>query len=87
MDPRTEIIPCPRRRDWRQAIRRLREHTGMVFGAIHDRGLDGEIWSQLGSAAFTPVEAVDVPRFAAKLGFRESADCSVPFPLTETGRS
>ena len=87
VDPRTEIIPCPRRHDWRQAIRRLREHAGIAFGAIHDRSLDGEIWSQLGSAAFTPAEAVDVPRFAAKLGFRTSADCSVPFPLTETGGS
>jgi hypothetical protein len=92
VDPASEIIPCPRGRDWRRALHRLREHPGIAFGAIHDHGMEEEIWSQLSHDASTRVDAVDMQGFAAdlgllsltvELGLRSLTVQPVPFPLVD----
>jgi TIR domain len=67
MNPVLKILPCPARKDWRQAIQRLRKHPGAAFGAIHDQG-EEEIWTQLGMDALAHIGSVNPPRFAAELG-------------------
>jgi hypothetical protein len=84
VDSRTQILPCPYRRDWRLALGHLRRHPGAAFGAIHDHDPDSGIWTQLGSAAFARADAVDMRRFAADLGLGSDALQYVPFPLVET---
>jgi hypothetical protein len=84
VDPATEILPCPYRQDWRRAWHRLLEFPGISFGAIRDHGQDEEIWTSLGSGALAAVNAVNVRRFAGRLGLLSSAAQYVPFPLVET---
>jgi hypothetical protein len=84
VDPRTQILPCPYRRDWRLALGRLRGYPGATFGAIGDHDPDSGIWNQLCSTAFAREDAVDVRRFAAALGLSIDAVQYVPFPLVET---
>ena len=67
MNPASKILPCPVRKDWRQAIQRLRKHPGVAFGAIHDEG-EEEIWAQLGIDALAHIGSLNPPRFAADLG-------------------
>jgi hypothetical protein len=84
VDPRTEILPCPRRRDWRLALGRLRQQPGIAFGAIRDPGPNEAIWTELGREAFAPVDAVDIIGFATSLGLQSGTVPRVPFPLIET---
>jgi hypothetical protein len=80
VDIHSEIIPCPRRVDWRTVLGRLREIQGIRFGALCDPDAIGEIWRDLGRDAFAVVDNADIPRFAAELGLREPPQ-AVPFPL------
>jgi hypothetical protein len=92
VDPVSEIIPCPRRRDWRWALQQLRrEHRGIAFGAIHD-GPGGDIWNELGHDASARMDAVNMQGFAADLGLLRLAVelgllsltvQQVPFPLVD----
>ena len=84
VDPVTEIIPCPQKRDWHRALSRLREHRGIVFGAIHDHVVREKIWAELSADAFARLDAVSVPEFAGGLGLVAPAPEYVPFPLVST---
>jgi hypothetical protein len=84
VDPRTEIIPCPRKRNWRHALSVLREHQGIVFGGIHDQPVHEEIWAELSADAFARLDAVSVPDFASSLGLLGPSVQYVPFPLIST---
>jgi hypothetical protein len=80
LDIHSEIIPCPRRVNWRTVLDRLRGIPGIRFGALCDSEARGDIWRELGRDAFDLADQVDVYRFATELGLRESAQ-TVPFPL------
>lgn len=89
MDPRTEILPCPQRNDWRRALQRIRTLPGSAFGAIcessgtlDERG-DEDIWPRLGSDAIADLNAVNIRRFAADLGLLSPTVQPVPFPIVE----
>jgi hypothetical protein len=89
MDPRTEILPCPRRNDWRRALQRIRALPGSAFGAIcesngtpGDRG-DEDVWPRLGSDAIVDINAVNIRRFAADLGLFSLTVKPIPFPIVE----
>jgi hypothetical protein len=92
VDPRTSILPCPRRNDWYRDRRLLtRAYTDIAFGAIYDgagyaRGTEGAVWRDLGATAFASGEYVDPRRLAVDLKLRMSAE-GLPFPLAETGGS
>jgi len=84
VDP-SEILPCRRGRDWRNVMRRLRQWPGIVFGAIHDRELVGDLWLQLGSDARCRAEptAFDPHRLAVDLGLVLTQVQHMPFPLVD----
>jgi hypothetical protein len=80
MDPRTQIIPCPDRVNWRPQLDRLAE-LGTVFGVLRDKQWQGDIWPALGQKVTATVDdPVDMPDFTAALGLHESGE-SVPLPL------
>lgn len=80
MDPRTQVIPCPDRVNWRPQVDRLAE-LGTAFGAFRDKDWQGDIWTALGQKVSATVDdPVDMPDFAAALGLRESVQ-AVPLPL------
>ncbi len=82
-DP-TMRIPCPDRHDWRAGLERLRRHpAGTTFGAILDRQLDDDIWTELGRDALVFGDTVDVRSFAHSLGLIAPDAEPVPFPLLE----
>jgi hypothetical protein len=83
MDVRSEILPCPDRRDWRRPLQKLYGVPGITFGALRDQNALGEIWTRLGREALEQVDVVDMRRFAADLGLCRTA-VSVPFPLIDT---
>ncbi|MFF4418149.1 hypothetical protein ACFYY8_36955 [Streptosporangium sp. NPDC001559] len=83
----SEILPCPRRIDWEQQVRRLERYPGLVFGAICDRppGTEGSAWSRLGRDGLVRLDdAVDVRELGAGLGLMASRTQRLPFPLIET---
>ena len=80
VDPRTEIIPCPRRNDWRGALQRLGGIPDMAFGTICDHDAAGPAWTQLGRDASESGDLVDVRRLAMNLGLSRPL-MNVPFPL------
>jgi hypothetical protein len=82
LDPHSEIIPCPYRRDWRAAIQALNAHDGMAFGAIRDHGEDAEVWSHLGRSAFGWLGSVNPQNFAIELGLVTDNVQTLPLPLT-----
>lgn len=80
MDPRTQIIPCPDRVNWRPHVDRL-EEVGTAFGVLRDKRWQGDIWQVLGQKVTATVnDAVDMQDFAAALGLREPGQ-AVPLPL------
>lgn len=80
MDPATEILPCPSRNDWKRALVRLGEQSGISLGAITDN--DGsEAWRFLGRDASAQPHDIDLWSFAAKLGLLRQDVVPVPFPL------
>jgi hypothetical protein len=82
MDPRTQLIPCPDRVNWKPQVDRLSE-LGTVFGALRDRQWRGDIWQALGQKVMATVDdPVDMPDFAAALGLREQGQ-SVPLPFID----
>jgi hypothetical protein len=88
MDPVSEILPCPDRKNWRRAVQQIGVHPGITFGAIHDRGPDDEeIWRCLGSDAIAHLKAVNMRRFAASLGLLSPTVQPVPFPIVERAGS
>ena len=89
VDLATEILPCPHRYDWRQAVLRLREHSGITFGAIRDEPDGGgtvgtEIWRLLGSDAAARPADLNPRQFVADLGLLSPAARYVPFPLVDS---
>jgi hypothetical protein len=87
IDPVSEIIPCPARRDWRRYLRELSEkHAGMAFGAVHGAGdLPGhpadEVWQHLGTDISVGADAFNARDFAVRLGVVPPAAHYLPFPL------
>jgi hypothetical protein len=91
LDPVSEILPCPRRHDWRTILRGLAEdHAGMAFGAIRDGAGDSdgpygdpvnEIWSLVGTDMSTSLGEFDAHAFAVGLGLVPPALQYLPFPL------
>jgi hypothetical protein len=80
MDPRTQIIPCPDRVNWRPQLDRLAE-LGTTFGVLRDKTWQGDIWLALGQKVTATVDdPVDMPDFAAALGLHETGQ-AVPLPL------
>ncbi len=80
MDPRTQIIPCPDRVNWRPHVDRLAE-IGTAFGVLRDNRWHGDIWQALGEKVTATVDnPVDMQDFAAALGLREPGQ-AVPLPL------
>jgi hypothetical protein len=80
MDPRTQIIPCPDRVDWRPQVDRLAE-LGATFGVLRDKKWQGDTWHALGQQVTATVDdPVDMPDFAAALGLHECGQ-AVPLPL------
>jgi hypothetical protein len=80
VDIRTEIIPCPERKDWRWSLEQLCAMPDISFGVLSDQGASGEIWKRLGREAREPLSVVEVSRFAADIGLFGSPQY-VPFPL------
>ena len=83
VDRVSEIIPCPKRMDWRAAWLHLRQRPGIAFGVICDHSPGREIWRHLGSDAAEQLQAADVRRFAADLSLVSSTAQYIPFPLVE----
>jgi hypothetical protein len=89
IDPKTGIIPCPRRNDWRACFRKLAEdHAGMTFGAVRDDEDDdlqehpaNDIWRHLGTDANVSLPAFDAHRFAVTLGLLSASTQHLPLPL------
>jgi hypothetical protein len=81
----SEIVPCPRRTDWRSVLSRMREHVGVTFGAIHDSP-DNQIWQHLGGNATAGMETFSARRFAIDLRLMSSAVEQIPFPIIETSQ-
>jgi len=81
-DLRTEILPCPRRRDWRWPLQQLEGMPDISFGALYNGDTGEEIWSRLGREALESVDVADMNSFATDLGLRGSVQC-VPFPLID----
>jgi hypothetical protein len=92
IDPRTGIIPCPARNDWRTISQGLADdHPGMAFGAIRDddnadeddRSGDpaGDSWRRLGADGSAGLDAFDPRRFAIGLGMLSATAQLVPLPL------
>ncbi len=79
----SEVIPCPKRHDWRAHLRRISQHQGATLGAIHNEGLDPLLWAQLGRDALSQMETFYAERFAADLCLAGSTFASVPFPILE----
>ena len=67
LDTATQILPCPRRNDWRAELQRLRRYPGMSFGAIRDSAVDDEVWNQLG-------DGFDVRKLATSIGLLDRAE-------------
>jgi len=92
VDPRTTILPCPHRNDWRRDQKLLkRTYPEIAFGAIYDdavypQDVEGEVWRELGANALVSGKYVNSRAFAADLKLRMSAE-GLPFPLAETGGS
>jgi hypothetical protein len=61
----------------------LREIPGLSFGAVRDDGADHEIWTSLGSEAFSQTEVVDWQGFLADLGMVKSSVPLLSFPLID----
>jgi hypothetical protein len=79
----TEILPCPRRQDWRSPLWQLRGIPGISFGALYDGGAAAaEPWSVLGREVIGSSAVADMGDFAAALGLRDPQQC-VPFPLLD----
>ncbi len=76
---RSEILPCPYRRDWEQEVRRLKG-SRVKLGAICDRPV-GEVWHRLGGGAPADLNAVDVRRLCVDLGLVVPPGGRIPFPL------
>ncbi|MEV7907662.1 hypothetical protein [Streptomyces anulatus] len=82
----SEILPCPRRVDWEQQVRRLEEYPGLVFGAICDQpaGRADPVWSRLGRGGLARLDdAMDVRELGADLGLMASRAQRIPFPLVD----
>jgi hypothetical protein len=82
VDPRSGIIPCPNRSDWRAILARLREQPGIAFGAICD-GEPGDTWAELGRDALASGDAADDVGFAVGLGLLSAGTQVIPFPLVD----
>ena len=81
IDPRTEILPCPRGNDWRRFFRWLTEdHKEMMFGAICG-DQDADEWRLLGKDASAELVALDARQFAADLRLLRAEAENVPFPM------
>ena len=79
----TEILPCPRRQDWRSLLRQLGGIPGISFGALFDgESAAGEPWSMLGRQIIGSPAVADMGGFATALGLRDRQR-SVPFPLLD----
>jgi len=89
----SRVIPC-RKHSWRAEVLRLQRYPGIAFGAVRDRGPgdgyddtggpDDEVWQHLGASAFTWLDAVDVPGFAAALGLLPPPGPPMPLPFDAT---
>jgi hypothetical protein len=81
-DPRLDILPCPRRHDWRKYLEVLAgKDPRLVLGAIYDPDTqDVAIWRELGRTVIWSSDVVDAWRMAADLGIG-AAPVYVPFPL------
>lgn len=89
LDPRSEIIPCPSRLDWRALLLGLaQEQPGMAFGAIRDEEPDQEsddpaddIWRRLGTDASASLTEFHPRSFAVGLGLLSPTPQFLPLPL------
>lgn len=81
LDPNSEIIPCPKRRDWRTAWESLARHADIAFGAIRDEGGDEQVWSFLGRSASAQLNTADLHRLTADLGLFPDKVPSIGLPL------
>ena len=80
VDPASQIIPCPRRNDWRDPMSRMRaRYAGVAFGAIHDTEWPDELWRVLSTD--TTLEDFSVPGFASALGLTTSSAELIPLPM------
>lgn len=82
VDIRTEILPCPERKDWSWYLSELQAVPGITFGALYDRGASGAIWPRLGRETLEPLNVVEAARFAADIGLYGPVQY-VPFPLID----
>ena len=83
LDPRTEILPCPLRRDWQRALQQLSDISDITFGVIDDdTAADWPIWTRLGRDARESGDLVDVRRLALNLKLSRTVT-RVPLPLID----
>lgn len=92
VDPRSGILPCPLRHDWRTLFRGLAEdHPGLAFGVVRDVAADddpgdqddpaGDIWRLLGTDASATLAGFDARSFAGRLGLLIAVPQYLPLPL------
>lgn len=81
VDVTSEILPCPKRNDWRTAWETLSRNAGIAFGAIRDEDGDDGVWSLLGRSASAQLNTADLDRFTADLGLSTDKAPSIGLPL------
>ncbi|TMR05722.1 hypothetical protein ETD83_05645 [Actinomadura soli] len=87
----SQVLPCPRRRDWRVELRRLRRRGDIVLAAVHDRAVqtahaDDSAWHELGGgppADLDDLDDLDVAELGAALELLPMKGRHVPLPLLE----
>ncbi|TYB43966.1 hypothetical protein [Actinomadura chibensis] len=86
----SQVLPCPRRNDWRIGLARLRR-TGVVLAAVRDRAVrtaraDDFPWHELGGGPPVDLDDLDdlgVAGLGAALGLLPKKGGHVPLPLLE----
>jgi hypothetical protein len=89
VDPRSGILPCPLRQDWRTLLRGLAENNhGVAFGVVRDVEPDddpdnpaGDIWRLLGTDASATLAGFDARALAVRLGLLIAVPQYLPLPL------
>lgn len=79
---RSEILPCRKRHDWSEEVRRLTKEQGVKLGAVCQQPAH-DTWKRIAGGAPADIDALDVHALAVDLGLAASPDHRIPFPFIE----